>query len=229
MTEEEPVKSKGLWGWAVAAVIVALMVYPLARWMTGGGQAVTQPAPGAGALQLSFQEYQAGRYQEAVTAAKAALAADPNSADAYNNLAVSYLQLRMYDEGIQAAQTAIRIKPDLQLAKNNLAWIEREKANASGAVSPPSAANTLLTQSLQHYQAGRFKECMDAATQSAKLNPNSAPAFNNAGICASRLQLWDEATESLLEALRLNPDFQLAKNNLASVQQQKALQAGKPK
>ena len=57
-------------------------------------------------LQLSLEHYQAGRYQEAITAAKTALVANPNSAGAYNNLAVSYLALSMYDEAIHAAQEA---------------------------------------------------------------------------------------------------------------------------
>ena len=106
--------------------------------------------------------------------------------------------------------------------------VPTEKAQA--AASPVSAAQAaeaadLLDQSLQHYQAKRFTECLVAAAQSARLNPSSAPAFNNAGICAGNLQLWDEAIRNTQEAIRLDPDFQLAKNNLAWMQQEK-LKAG---
>ena len=90
--------------------------------------------------------------------------------------------------------------------------------------APSTAAlrvSFILDQSRQHYQAGRFKECIDTATRAAKLNPKSKQAFNNIGICAGNLQLWDEAIRNLQEALRLDPDFQVAKNNLAWLQQQR--------
>lgn len=219
----------GAWRWAIGAVVVLLLAHPLAGLTMGEGQTaeVAQPTANASALQLSFEHYQAGRYQDAIAAAKAALAADPNSADAYNNLAVSYLGLQMYDEAIQAAQDAIRINPDHQLAKNNLAWIQQEKANAANPPAALTPAGTLLNASLQHFRAGRYKECIEAATQSAKLDPKSAEAFNNIGICAGNLQRWDEAIRNTEKALQLRPDFQLAKNNLAWMQQQKALGAGK--
>jgi hypothetical protein len=38
---------------------------------------------------------------------------------------------------------------------------------------------------------------------------------------------WDEAIEAAREALRLKPDFQLARNNLAWSESQKVLAAGK--
>lgn len=77
--------------------------------MCGGGEAT--PAAQS-TLQTSFEHYQARRYQDAITAAKATLATDPSLADAYNNMAVSYLGLRMFDKRIQAAQEAIRLRPD---------------------------------------------------------------------------------------------------------------------
>lgn len=212
-------------GLYVIAVVVTLVA-------CGGGQtARTDPAAATKDLQASFEHYKAGRYEEAITAAKAALAADPNMADAYNNMAVSYLGLRRFNDGIQAARDAIRLKPDSQLAKNNLAWIEREKANAASPAppaAPPSPADTLLNQSLQHSTDGRFKECMDTAAQAAKLDPASSRAFTNVGFCAGNLKLWDEAVKNTQEAIRLDPNNQLAKNNLAWIQQQKA-QAGTSK
>jgi hypothetical protein len=102
-------------------------------------------------------------------------------------MAVAYLGLRKYAEAVRAAEEAIRLKPDYQLAKNNLAWIQREQANPT---APPTPAATLLSDSLKHAQAGRFKECVDAARQSAKLDPKSSRAFNNAGFCAGNLKLW---------------------------------------
>ena len=216
-------------GWARAidvTAVVLLLLYPLAA--CGGGSATAKQAEAQKALQTSLEAYQAGRYQDAVTAAKAALAANPNLAEAHNNLAVSYLQLRRFDEATQAAEQALRLSPGFQLAKNNLAWIQREQAAAGspGAASPTSSANALVTQSAQHAQAGRFKECMDAGSQAAKLNPASPQAFSNVGFCAWRLHLWDEAIRNTQEAIRLDPNFQMAKNNLAAIQKEKLTAEG---
>ena len=212
----------GTWRLAMAAVMVGLLAYPVAG--CSGDSTATQPADAASALQLSLDHYQAGRYQESITAAEAALAADPGMAEAHNNMAVSYLGMRKYDEAIQAAQEALRLKPDLQLAQNNLKWIQEEKAKAASAPAqsaPSTAVGALLDQSLQHSRTGRFKECIDTATQAAQLDPTSALAFNNMGFCSASLQLWDEAVRNTQEAIRLDPTFQRARNNLAWMQQER--------
>jgi tetratricopeptide (TPR) repeat protein len=207
------------WVSAVVTLVVLLGAWASEAKQTTPGDTATADKH----LQASFEHYNAGRYDEAITAAKAALAANPNMADAYNNMAVSYLGLRRFDEGIQAARDAIRLKPDFQLAQNNLAWIQREQASAANPPVPPTPAETLLTDSLRHAQAGRFTECVESAKQSAKLDPTSTGAFNNAGFCAGNLKLWDEALKDMREAIRLDPNNQLAKNNLAWIEQQKAL------
>src|SRR5262249_40552119 len=83
-------------------------------------------------LKRSLDLYQSGKYQDAVDAAMAAIRFDSKSADAYNNLAVSYLQLRRFNEATRAAEEALRLRPDFELAKNNLAWIQRERLKVEG-------------------------------------------------------------------------------------------------
>lgn len=225
---EDSGKGHGLWRvwrWVIAVAVVVMLVFALRMAGSRDEAPVPQSAASAGAVQLSLQHYQAGRYQDAIAAAQTAIAANPDSAEAYNNLAVSYLGLSRYDEGIQAAQDAIRLRPGFRLALNNLAWIQQEKAKAAGPPVQSTPAGILLDQSVQHYQAGRFKECMDTATQAANLNSNSARAFNNIGICAGNLKLWDEAIRNTQEAIRLDPSLQLARNNLVWMQQER-LKAG---
>jgi Flp pilus assembly protein TadD len=94
---------------------------------TGGVETMPQPAssPPGGAeqlLDLSNQLYEKGRYEESIAAARKALAARPDYAEAYNNLAAAYNSLERWNEGAWAAMQAIRIRPDFLLARNNLAW-----------------------------------------------------------------------------------------------------------
>jgi Flp pilus assembly protein TadD len=43
---------------------------------------------------------------------------------------------------------------------------------------------------------------------------------NDIGYCAGRLGQWDEAARNLREAIRLDPTFDLPRNNLAWVQRE---------
>jgi len=75
---------------------------------------------------------QAGRYEDSIAMARAALKIDPESALAWNNVAAGYESLHRWDEAIAAAQKAVALKPDFQLAKNNLAWSLQQKSSAGG-------------------------------------------------------------------------------------------------
>lgn len=96
--------------------------------------AAAQPQPGARAADLVNQSLslnRAGRFQESTAAAQAALAIDPSSAVAWNNIAADDEALKQWDNAIAAAQKAIALQPDFQLAKNNLAWSQSQKKLAA--------------------------------------------------------------------------------------------------
>ena len=89
-------------------------------------------------LSQSLAEFQAGKYQDSIASARAALKIRPEFAEAYNNIAVSEIRLQNFEKAVAAAETAVRLKPDLQLAKNNLAWAisEKQKADAAKGITP---------------------------------------------------------------------------------------------
>src|SRR5262249_36591409 len=86
--------------------------------------------------------------------------------------------------------------------------------------SNPTAA--LLNQSQIFARSGHFKECIDSARLALVFDPHDAMAFNNVGMCSIKLELWDEGLKSIREAIRLDPTLQLAKDNLAWAEQEKA-------
>ena len=75
----------------------------------------------------SLRLNQAGKYQQSIAAARKALQLNPNSAEAWNNIAANDEALQRWDDAIAAARKAIALKPDFQLAKNNLAWSLAQK------------------------------------------------------------------------------------------------------
>jgi tetratricopeptide (TPR) repeat protein len=54
------------------------------------------------------------------------------------------------------------------------------------------------------------------------LRPAYAEAYNNIAAGHQALGEWDQAIAAAQQAIRLRPDFQLARNNLAWSQQQKS-------
>ncbi len=79
-----------------------------------------------------------------------------------------------------------------------------------------------MSLSLSEYQAGRYRECIDAAQQALRLNPKYAEAYNNIAAAWNALGRYDEGIRAAEEALRLKPDFELARNNLAWAKSQLA-------
>jgi len=225
-------------GWVIGLLIAGLVVYLAVRprqqtasavVVSTSASATVPGSPTAKYLTESLQHYQAGRYREAIEAGKQVLAIDPKSAEAYNNIAVSYISLHMPNEAFQNIQEALRLKPDFQLAQNNRSWILREMgqggpASAQGQTGGPKTAEAFLEESVQLNQAGRYADSIAAAMEAIKLKPNMAEAYNNVAAGYASLHRWDEALPAAQKAVQLKPDFQLAKNNLAWILSEKQKQ-----
>ena len=199
--------------WALVAIAAALVLYMLMRPSSHpqDGSTAGTPQPEDDFINQSLAAYQGGRFQDCIAAAKQALAINPKSAEAFNNIAASYMSMHMPNEAFQNIQEALHLKPDFPLAQGNREWILREMKQAAAPGTPEAFVN----ESLQHYQAGRWKESLKAAQESLKLRPDYAEAHNNVAAAYAQLGRWDEAFTEINIALRLKPDFQLAKNNLA--------------
>ena len=213
--------------WVVGSLVAVVFIFPFARRALRPAEPPAPSVPSASPVSVtqSASLYQAGRYEEAIAAAKAALQKDPKAADAYNNMAASYSALHRWDEAIQSAGEAIRLQPDHQLAKNNLAYAQNEKAKAGAAPPASETPDYYLTLSMQHFQAGKFQPCIDASQKALALKPGLALAYNNIAACYGALGMFDEEIKNAAEALRIQPDYPLARNNLAwAVSQKQARQ-----
>ncbi|GEM_PF-6673002 len=217
------------WRWMAGGVLAfGLLMYPIVRRVANSPDSAPANAPVAnnGALPdlltLSMQYYQAKRYPEAIVASKAAIELNPNSADAYNNLGVSFAGLGRWAEAEASLRQALRINPNYELAKNNLAWISSQSQQTVVKEGTPEA---FLNKSLAEYQAGHYQESIAAAQSALQLRPNYPEAYNNLCVSYISLHQYDQAIQAGQNAVRLNPNFALAKNNLAwaETEKQKAL------
>jgi len=96
-------------------------------WYTRQKATASPPTTAADFLNESLRLNQAGKYDESITAARKVLRLNPQSAEAWNNIAANDEALHRWDDAIAAAQKAVALKPDFQLAKNNLAWSLSQK------------------------------------------------------------------------------------------------------
>ncbi|HLO42684.1 MAG TPA: tetratricopeptide repeat protein [Leadbetterella sp.] len=78
----------------------------------------------------------------------------------------------------------------------------------------PSAEN-YVDLSLQYYNAGDFKRCIEAAELALTFKPNYDLAYNNICAAYNRLGEWQKAIETGNKGLRINPTNELLKGNLA--------------
>ncbi len=180
-------------------------------------------------INASLAAYQAGRFEESIAKAKQALAVDPQSAEAWNNVGAGYGALHQWKPAVDAEQRALELNPQLQIAQNNLRWFMAQRRDTSPdrgpdpvSVAAKKSAAEFVDLSLELNKAGRYAESLDAARHALQVDPNSAEAWNNIAADEEAQGHWDAAIAAAQRAIALKPAFQLAKNNLAWSLGQKA-------
>jgi tetratricopeptide (TPR) repeat protein len=135
-----------------------------------------------------------------------------------------YLLMQIYSQQADYAQLAPLVEQTASLYPDDpgtLTYVnllksfqQRQAAAESLARTSPSPQNWLQL-SLLYHQAGRYQDCIAAATEALKLKPDYADAYNNIAAGYQSLHQWDDAIRASQQALKLNPNLQIAKNNLA--------------
>lgn len=82
-----------------------------------------------GYLDAGIVLYNQGLYELCIAMNKKALALEPSSAQAYNNICSAYNMLKEWDKAIANCQKALELAPEFALARNNLNWALTEKDN----------------------------------------------------------------------------------------------------
>jgi tetratricopeptide (TPR) repeat protein len=212
-------------------LVMLLVLAPAAYWMMARGADTEPPSQtasrgnaqaAAAAINLSVQHYQAGRYQEAVDAARTALTSDPSSSLAWSNITAAQIQLGNVDAAIEAGLAAVRLDPQSKLAQGNLAWARGEVAKKRVASLPPGAAEQaekLAAEALQLTLKGDFEGCIGKASEAVTLNPTAGDAFNYLGWCQYKSRMYEASAASLQRAVDLSPGVAMFANNLRLARQ----------
>jgi tetratricopeptide (TPR) repeat protein len=169
-------------------------------------------------LELSLQFYNASKFDSCVWAAQKAVEFDSLMITAYNNMCAANNVLYRWNDAIAAGEKALQINPNNQLAKNNLAVSYHRKA-MEAELKNLNTANELIELSLKFYQEQMYEYCIRACEKALKIDSKNVLAMNN--ICTSYNAMGDfeKAIAIGEKAVKMAPDYQLAKNNLAVARQ----------
>ena len=165
-----------------------------------------------------------------------ALELDPVSADLWYNRSGVCRHLSRFGQALKDAERAVALNKDRDLAKqmaDNLKF-SRELAEKSMAMRGPRfTLDQLIEQeSLFHsgadlMEAGKFKEAEEAFRGAIGMGDCLPQPWGNLGICLMMQERYDEAEATLKHALEIDPEYAIAKNNLAALP--KTRREGTPK
>jgi protein O-mannosyl-transferase len=165
-------------------------------------------------LELSLIYYRQNQFDSCVSVGKAILTIDSKNAAAYNNLIAALNNIGDYDQALQYGLKAIEMAPDDKLLRNNIEVSKKRKILIQ-KLSTINTAPALISLSLEFYYESMFKECVAACEKSLKISPENPTAYNNICSAYNALSEWKLAEKAGLMAVKLDPNSQLAKNNLA--------------
>jgi Flp pilus assembly protein TadD len=165
------------------------------------------------------------RLDEAISEYRRAIALDPESAAAHDNLGNALLQHGELDEAISEYRRAIELDPKSATAHNNLGNALRQQGKLDEAVSeyrlaiqldPKFApAHSALGNVLR--QQGKLDEAISEHRLAIQLDPKFAGWHNNLGNALFQQGNRDEAISEFRRAIELDPQFAGPHHNLGNV------------
>lgn len=147
-----------------------------------------------------------GRIKEAADNLAIAVRNSPNFMDARHRLMTAYAMLEDFTNLKIIAEQTLAMAPNDPLA---LKYI-----NVGSRQIEIKDESFYISKGLAYYNAGNYEDAIKTWEEVVKLNPNNAIAYNNIGSAYNLMKKWEEAIPYFNKALAINPDFQLAKNNL---------------
>jgi tetratricopeptide (TPR) repeat protein len=158
------------------------------------------------------------RYAEAIPMLEKSVELAPAGLGGRNALMKAYNDSGEWDKLKTLAEGTLQIMPNYQEAKDYLSASINRKGKIeimAEEIKKAPTAEKYFELSLLYYQAGKYKESVDAGLEAVKLKPDYADAYNNICSAYSLMKEYDKAIEACEKAIKAKPDYQLAKNNLA--------------
>lgn len=164
-----------------------------------------------------------------VAAFKLALEYEAENPYYNNSLAYALVRAELYDDAIEYYQTAIKLNPDAawtSIVCHALGALYGEvKGNfeaaeatfQAGLVLDSSNYDLLLSLGDLYFAKGDLDKSIKTYCDGITMDPNNFMGYAKAGLALWEKDYVEEALVSLHKAIELNPDFEVAHNNLGVV------------
>lgn len=143
-----------------------------------------------------------------------AIECDEDLIEAYNNLAHVYDQVGQFDEALsvhlEIVENFIEEHP---IVVQSLEYLKRFEE--SNNISPDNfiQAAIIFHEAMDWMEKGEYERAKELLMESVKINPEAPPAHGNLAICLAREGEIKKSISHLDKSLKLDPEYQLAKNN----------------
>jgi len=163
-----------------------------------------------------------GRLDEGIESYRKLTTADPDWAEAWNNLGGAYNARGRLDDAVHAFQQALRIQPNQAESWNNLGLILRARKQDQEALDCFNQAIDLRPDLVDPYinvgsllhGSGRQITALSYLEHARKLKPTEPMTYMALGGCFQDLSRFDDAVVAFCTALELKPGFDVAFSNL---------------
>lgn len=183
------------------------------------------PASAGQSLVRAEQFRRAGQLREAEQLSRAALAAQPDLAEAAHSLGIIAYQSGKLDEAIGHLRRAVALDGNVAHFHANLGEMLRLSGYRPEAISEGRRALALKPDypeahsnvGIALYEEGRFEQALACYDRALALNGNYAEAHSNRGNALRALKRLAKAEAAYRQALQAKPDFAEAWSNLGTV------------
>jgi len=168
-------------------------------------------------------------FNAAVAAYEKYLELVPDDAETYNDLANCYFRVGDYENAEKYYAVSLNINENLAAVYRNLGLTRLRMNKLQEAlpllenyikISPEDIEINLAVGSI-YKQLNRFTEALPHFEKYLMDSPNNIEALFNISECYFNLGYAESAAIGYLQVLKINPDFQPAKNRLAEIQNTK--------
>jgi tetratricopeptide (TPR) repeat protein len=171
------------------------------------------PASAPAQYQAGSLSLVVGRPAEGIEFLRAALAIDPDHAQAWNNLGAALRTMGSYEEAYDALSRAVALAPDYTDAQFNLGCTLSALRRPAEAIAyfqailarDPNHANAHNALGVALWTLGRHDEAMERYKAALALQPNHAEAYANAGNVLNESGRTGEARQAFEKAIALAP------------------------
>ncbi len=165
----------------------------------------------------------------AVSAFKLAQESNPENPYYNNSLAYAYIKAELYDDAIEYYQQAIKLNPDAEWTsivchalgaiyaevKNN--YDAAEATFNAGIVLDPNNIDIQLSLGDLYMTQGDLDKAIKTYCDAVTTDPTNYLAYAKTGLALWEKDYLEESIVAFHKSIELNPDFEIAQNNLGVV------------